>query len=60
MNRNIVPLGVVSLLTDVSSEMIYPLIPILDRRFLGAPLRPVWQGHSECAKRCLNCRFNWH
>lgn len=36
MNRNIVLLGVVSLLTDVSSEMIYPLIPIYLTAVLGA------------------------
>lgn len=28
MNRNIVIVGLVSLFTDISSEMIYPLIPL--------------------------------
>lgn len=36
MNKNIVLLGVVSLLTDISSEMIYPLIPIYLTAVLGA------------------------
>lgn len=36
MNKNIVLLGVVSLLTDISSEMIYPLIPIYLTVVLGA------------------------
>lgn len=34
--RNIVLLGMVSLLTDVSSEMVYPLLPLLLTERLGA------------------------
>lgn len=36
MSRNIVMLGLVSLLTDVSSEMVYPLIPLYLTAVLGA------------------------
>ena len=35
LHRNVKALGVVSLLTDASSEMIYPLLPA----FLTGPLR---------------------
>jgi len=36
MNRNIILLGAVSLLTDISSEMIYPLVPLYLTAVLGA------------------------
>lgn len=35
--RNIILLGIVSFLTDVSTEMIYPLIPLFLTSTLGAP-----------------------
>ena len=35
LHRNVVALGMVSLLTDLSSEMIYPLLPV----FLTSPWR---------------------
>ena len=34
--RTVIALGVVSLLTDLSSEMIYPLLPIFLASVLGA------------------------
>jgi MFS family permease len=37
LNRNVMLLGVVSFLTDASSEMIFPLIPIFVTTVLGAP-----------------------
>jgi len=37
LNRNVVLLGVVSFLTDASSEMIFPLVPIFVTSVLGAP-----------------------
>ncbi|MFH1448067.1 MAG: MFS transporter [Candidatus Micrarchaeota archaeon] len=37
LNRNVRLLGLVSFLTDVSSEMIFPLIPIFLTSVLGAP-----------------------
>jgi MFS family permease len=36
ITRNVVLLGVVSLLTDISSEMVYPLIPLFLTTTLGA------------------------
>jgi MFS family permease len=36
LDRNVVALGVVSLLTDFSSEMIYPLLPVFITTTLGA------------------------
>ncbi|MCZ7624967.1 MAG: MFS transporter [Candidatus Methylomirabilota bacterium] len=36
LTRNVVALGLVSLLTDVSSEMIYPLLPLFLTSVLGA------------------------
>ncbi|VVB58060.1 Multidrug resistance protein MdtG [Candidatus Anstonella stagnisolia] len=35
LNRNVLSLGLVSFFTDVSSEMIFPLLPIFLSRFLG-------------------------
>ncbi len=43
--RSVVALGVVSLLTDVSSEMIYPLLPVFLTATLGAG--PVFLGLIE-------------
>jgi MFS family permease len=36
LDRNVLALGVVSLLTDISSEMIYPLLPVFITTTLGA------------------------
>lgn len=36
LSRNVVALGLVSMLTDVSSEMIYPLLPLFLTGVLGA------------------------
>lgn len=36
LSRNVVALGLVSMLTDVSSEMIYPLLPLFLTNVLGA------------------------
>ena len=41
LNRNVTFLGVVSGLTDISSEMLYPIIPIFLTSVLGAPMRIV-------------------
>ena len=37
VERNVFRLGIVSFLTDISSEMIYPLVPIFITETLGAP-----------------------
>ncbi len=38
LDRNVTLLGLVSMLTDVSSEMIFPLVPIFLTSVLGAPV----------------------
>jgi MFS family permease len=45
LSRNVVALGLVSLLTDVSSEMIYPLLPLFLTSVLGAG--PIFVGLVE-------------
>ncbi|HET7767228.1 MAG TPA: MFS transporter, partial [Chloroflexota bacterium] len=41
MPRNVVVAGVVSLLTDISSEMIVPVLPLFLTLTLGAPVAAV-------------------
>jgi MFS family permease len=41
LTRNVTFLGVVSGLTDISSEMLYPIVPIFLTSVLGAPMRVV-------------------
>ncbi len=38
LTRNVTFLGVVSGLTDISSEMLYPIVPIFLTGVLGAPM----------------------
>ena len=38
VKRPVFVLGIVSFLTDVSSEMVYPLVPLFLTSTLGAPL----------------------
>lgn len=55
MTRNIVILGMVSLLTDISSEMIYPLLPTFLTTVLGAStaLLGVIEGAAESTAALL-------
>jgi MFS family permease len=39
--RNVIVLGFVSLLADISSEMLYPVVPLFLTRVLGAPVATV-------------------
>ena len=41
LSRNVTFLGVVSGLTDISSEMLYPLVPVFLTSVLGAPMQVV-------------------
>lgn len=41
LSRNVTFLGVVSGLTDISSEMLYPIVPIFLTSVLGAPMQVV-------------------
>jgi len=55
LNRNVLLLGVVSFLTDASSEMIFPLVPIFVTSVLGAPAAVVGliEGVAEATANIL-------
>jgi MFS family permease len=55
ISRNVFYLSVVSLLTDISSEMIYPLVPLFLSATLGAPVAIIGiiEGLAETAASLL-------
>ncbi|MFA4874136.1 MAG: MFS transporter [bacterium] len=55
LNPDVVKLGIVSFLADVSSEMLYPLIPIFLTTVLGAPMAIVGviEGAAEATASLL-------
>ncbi|MCX6695069.1 MAG: MFS transporter [Candidatus Altiarchaeota archaeon] len=55
LNVNVVLLGIVSFLTDLSSEMIFPLVPIFLTTVLGAPVAVVGliEGIAEATANIL-------
>ncbi|MFH0818353.1 MAG: MFS transporter [Candidatus Micrarchaeota archaeon] len=55
LDKNVTLLGIVSMLTDVSSEMIFPLVPIFLTSVLGAPvaLLGVIEGVAEATADLL-------
>ncbi|HXY29750.1 MAG TPA: MFS transporter [Gemmatimonadaceae bacterium] len=59
--RNVVALAAVSLLTDVSSEMIYPLIPVFLSTVLGASASAlgVVEGAAESTAALLKLVSGW-
>src|SRR3990172_2927620 len=61
LDRNVFLLGVVSLLTDVSSEMIYPLIPVFLTTVLGAGMGFVGlvEGVAESTASLLKLFSGW-
>ncbi len=61
LSRNVILLGFVSLLTDVSSEMLYPLIPIFLTAVLGAPIAALGliEGLAESAANILKIFSGW-
>ncbi len=61
LDRNVLLLGVVSLLTDVSSEMIYPLIPVFLTTVLGAGMGFVGlvEGVAESTASLLKLFSGW-
>ncbi len=61
MPRNVVLLGVVSLFADISSEMVYPLIPLFLTTTLGAPVVAVGliEGVAESTASLLKWIFGW-
>ncbi len=61
LNRTVKALGVVSLLADVSSEMVYPLNPIFITRVLGAPAWALGliEGIAESTASLLKLYSGW-
>jgi MFS family permease len=61
LGRNVVALGVVSLLTDASSEMIYPLMPLFLTATLGASAAAVGaiEGAAESTAALLKLASGW-
>ena len=61
LGRNVVALGVVSLFTDLSSEMIYPLLPVFLSTVLGASASFVGaiEGAAESTAALLKLASGW-
>ena len=61
VKRPVFVLGVVSFLTDVSSEMVYPLVPLFLTSTLGAPLAAVGliEGVAESAASLFKAGGGW-
>ena len=61
VERNVFILGVVSFFTDVSSEAVYPLVPIFLTKTLGAPLAVVGaiEGLAESTASVLRWLSGW-
>lgn len=59
--RNVFFLGLTSLITDLSSEMVYPLIPIFLTTVLGAPVAVVGliEGIAESTASILKVYSGW-
>ena len=61
LGRNILALGAVSLLTDLSSEMIYPLLPLFLTGVLGASATAIGaiEGAAESTSALLKLASGW-
>jgi MFS family permease len=61
ISGNVVRLGWVSLLTDISSEMLYPIVPIFITTVLGAPMAALGliEGLAESAANILKIFSGW-
>lgn len=61
LGRNVVALGAVSFLTDVSSEMIYPLLPVFLTSVLGAStgMLGTIEGAAETTAALLKLASGW-
>jgi MFS family permease len=60
LSRNIISLGFVSLFTDISSEMIYPYIPVLIKSVGGGPaLIGLIEGIAEATASILKAFSGW-
>jgi MFS family permease len=61
LSRNVFDLGLVSFFADVSSEMLYPLIPVFLTSVLGAPVAVVGliEGLAEATASLLKSFSGW-
>lgn len=61
LSPNVVKLGWVSLFTDISSEMLYPVVPIFLTSVLGAPMAALGliEGLAESAANLLKIFSGW-
>jgi MFS family permease len=61
LGRNVVALGIVSFFTDVSSEMIYPLLPVFLTAVLGASasMLGLIEGAAETTAALLKLASGW-
>lgn len=61
LNKNVVVLSITSLFTDISSEMLYPIIPIFLTSSLGAPMSVVGliEGLAEATASILKVFSGW-
>src|SRR5690349_20412307 len=61
LGRNVLALSAVSLLTDASSEMIYPLLPIFLQVVIGASASSVGmiEGAAESTAALLKLASGW-
>ena len=61
LNRNVVALGAVSLLTDISSEMVIPVLPLFITATLGASVASlgIIEGVAECTASVLRIGSGW-
>lgn len=61
LSRNVFDLGLVSFFADVSSEMLYPLIPVFLTAVLGAPVAAVGliEGFAEGTASVLQSVSGW-
>lgn len=55
-------LGLVSLMTDISHEMLYPVVPLFLTATLGAPMTAVGliEGLAECTANLLKVASGWY
>lgn len=61
IHRNVVVLGAASLLTDVSSEMLVPILPLFVTATLGASVTSlgIIEGIAECTASVLRLSSGW-
>lgn len=61
LGRNVLVLGAVSLLTDISSEMLYPVVPLFLTTVLNAPMSVVGviEGIAESTASLLKIVSGW-